>query len=253
MGLFGGDLGNFLGNVPIVGGVLGNKKQNPFEQIGAPQLKDLPSYKPGGENAFISQQKAALAGMQGPQSLKAESAGQGPQSLAQFDMLRGALKDESQQASARAQDAINRRFASIGALNSGSAIKAAQEADRAANQDLQKQLAGIGAQEAGQLQQQQFAREESVAQRNAAREQFNASQAFQDKVFKFDSGTKLAQLDLAFKDQDLKQYMADFQKAQAENDNLINQFNLQLSKTSASQPKKGLIGGILSDIGGIFG
>ncbi len=250
MGLFG-DGGNFLNALDPGGLFLSKKKANPFDAIQTPQFKDLPAYTPGGENAYVTEQKKNLANMQGPTKLGQESVAQGPKSLAQFDMLRGALKDEAQQQGSRAQDAINRRFASIGALNSGSAIKAGQEAERQSNQDLQKQLASIGAQEAGQLQQQQFAKEEAVAQRNAGREQFNASQDFQDKVFRFDSGTKLAQLDLAFKGQDLQQWQAAFQKAQAENDNMINLFNAQLSKTSAAQPKKGLVGGIISDIGSL--
>ncbi len=249
MGLFGGSLGDTLGNLPMVGSYLGTPKKSPFADIKLPTLKDLPTYNPAGENSYVTEQKKNLANMQGPQSLKAEGVSDAPKSLAQFDMLRGALKDEAQQGASRAQDAINRRFASIGALNSGSAIKAGQEASRQSNEDLTKQLASIGAQEAGQIGQQQFAKQEAVAQRNAQREQFNASQDFQDKVFRFDSGTKLAQLDLAFKGQDLQQYMAQFQKAQAENDNLINSFNLELSKTSASQPKKGLIGGIFQDLG----
>lgn len=223
----------------FLGGMFG-KKQNPYGNLQTPQLNAIQGPK---QNEKVDAIRRRLDTMQGPQMLQKESAPQGP--LPQFEALRQNLRDEAQSAGQQQSDALKRRFAAMGALNSGAAIKAEQQGNEAIQKQLNKELSNIGFQEA----QQQFQKEEAIAGRNAQRDIYNADADFKDKVFRLESGSKLAQLDLAFDQQDLARQVA-------ENDRIINQFNSELSTITAKKPKKGLIGSTFEDIfgaDGIFG
>ena len=222
------------------------KGGNPFSGMDAPKLQDIP--QGAQEDKRTMELRGQLANMPGPKMLSQEESKSVGNSLPQFEAVRQSLRDEASQAKQQQNDAIKRRYASLGALNSGAAIKQEQLANESIDRNIQNQLRNLGAQEAAQLGQQQFSRDEAVAARNAQREIYNADKEFQDRVFRFDAGSKLSQLDLAF-DQ------ASLARAVAQNDKLINEFNGQLSLGQAKMPKKGLLGGISSDIfgdGGLF-
>lgn len=123
-----------------------------------------------------------------------------------------------------ANDAVSRRFAAMGAGGSGSAVKASERIFQdAADKSVQAQnelesatRAQFGEQEANRA----FQSNEAMKGRNAAREQFNSEVDFKDKVFRFDSTSKLAQLELGFiqserdaQDQNFNKEMARYQQA----------------------------------------
>lgn len=223
----------------ILNPLFGKPGVRPQDLLNVPGLKGAPGYQ---ENDFVKQQREQLRAMKGPEGLKMEAASQAPTSLPQFEYARRGIQDEANQAEQRQSEAMKRRFASLGALSSGEAIKAEQLARQDVQKAAQKQLGDIGAAEAAQIAQQQMAKEEAVNQRNAQREIYNADAQFKDKIFRFDSESKLAQLDLAFNQDAL-------QRANFENDKLINEFNLQLSKIAAQKKKPGLLGGLFGESG----
>ena len=68
--------------------------------------------------------------------------------LPEYDYLRRKTTEQSTQANATAQDALKRRFAAMGNLNSGSYIKQAQIQDESSDVSRQNALQDIGFQEA---------------------------------------------------------------------------------------------------------
>lgn len=198
-------------------------------EVGAP--KTISVYDDGQRAIMKRLQEQAAQGV-APQTLGMEQA-QKAQASPQFSAARSRLNDQFNRASQTSQDALSRRFASLGGLNSGSAIKAMQNAREEAERQRGDQLQQLDAQEATDMSQRQFAAEEATRGRNLQREQFNASQDFQSKVFSFDSQSKLAGLDLAYKS--------------AENDRLIGEYNKALNAYQARHS-----GGLLG-AGGILG
>lgn len=153
-------------------------------------------------------QKESMPGFTGPSA-----------PMQQFDVARNRAKQGAQTAAQQGTEAMNRRFAAMGSLNSGAAIKAVQNVQDSANQQEQNAMNQIGAQE----EQVRFdvdqanlnrdlQRQESSAQRNFQRELKNQDQAFQDKVFSFDSGSKLAQMDIAISNAALEADAQEFNK-----------------------------------------
>lgn len=138
-----------------------------------------------------------------------------------------------QRAGATAQasgDAIKRRFAAMGGMNSGAAVKAEQIARDTANQQKEDAIAGVNAAESQDMAQKQemqanrdfqsneaklgrdFQSTEAQKGRDFQKGQSDIDRAFQDKVFQFDSNSKLRQLDLADKQFALGKDESEFNK-----------------------------------------
>lgn len=131
--------------------------------------------------------------------------------LEQFNVARDRAKQSAGAAAVQGGDAINRRFAAMGNLNSGAALKAAENVRNEAAAQEQNALAQINAQEQAvrfDVDQanlnRDLQRQENVAQRNFQRDLKNLDQAFQEKVFSFDSQSKLAQLDIGLNESMIK-------------------------------------------------
>lgn len=110
------------------------------------------------------------------------------------------------------QEALKRRFAAAGNLNSGAAVKAQQMAENEANRQIEDANKSIDVNEA----QQNYQQGEAQKQRDFQAGQANIDRGFQEKVFNFDSKSKLRQLDLADKDFELRKDESKFNKMVAQ-------------------------------------
>ncbi len=140
-----------------------------------------------------------------------------------FDLARQRASQRSQADLQQNQDALQRRFAAMGALNSGAAIKQQQLAQERAQQQREEAMSGIDATEADRHENQinrDFQAGEAEKQRGFQREQSGLDRGFQDKVFQFDKESKLKQLDLAFKQFDMDKSNNEFNRKMA----LMEQF-----------------------------
>lgn len=146
--------------------------------------------------------------------------------LAEYDAVREKAVRDSQGQDQEQQEALRRRFAAMGGLNTGAAIKAQQNSTNSAMQRRQDALNNIGFQEAQQrraMQErentQEFQSGEAYKAREADTERFNADLAFKNNVSQFDAQSKLRQLDL--------------QHWQIQMDAANTQFNKELAMYSA--------------------
>ena len=131
--------------------------------------------------------------------------------LPEYDYLRRQVASQSNQKKSEAQDAIKRRFAALGGLNTGAYIKQAALADESANQQQEEALGQIGFQEAQSrrgLERDESGKEFQSGEAFKQREGALGQQDFQNRVsiadFDFrqrlaqaDNNSKLRQLDLA--------------------------------------------------------
>jgi hypothetical protein len=211
----------------------------------------------------VGQVKPSVMGMEGPAQAgeyqgQRSAVGQAYQAkkitgpLAEYDAIRSRIGSQANQANQTAQDALARRFAAMGALNSGAAIKQQQlqsessersKADQLQNVDFQEAQARreleqgesqkefqsqealkgreMAAEESYQgrkftTEQRNFEAQQQVLQRNMQRELFNADSQFKADVFKFDSNSKLNSLDLAWEGQELDRENTQYNKEQNE-------------------------------------
>lgn len=148
------------------------------------------------------------------------------QPLPQFDQLRKQAQQRANQAAQAGTDAIKRRFAAIGGLGSGAAIKQQNLMRQQANQQLEDANANINvaeAQERSRLADRDFAAQQNQLQRDFAakeaekgrsfqRELSDKDFAFKNQVFAFEKDSKLKQLDLAQKQFDLDKETTEFNK-----------------------------------------
>lgn len=181
---------------------------------GPPRTQALTAAKPP---ATIDAAKFKAAPVSLEQVPAATAAAQtGP--LAEFDLMR---KQVAQRATAERQtqgDALKRRFASLGALNSGAALKAQMLADEQGSRAQEEAIQGVNMAEQGERARRQeiadnraFQSSEAARARNAQRElynadmdfkgqSFNADNDFRARVFNAEQDTKLKQLDLMQKE-----------------------------------------------------
>ena len=117
------------------------------------------------------------------------------QSLPQYDYLRRRAKEESDLQKQEQEDALNRRFAQLGTLQSGAALKVKQQASEASNKQLADVQGQIGAQEAAEVGQRQFATSEREATQT-----FQKTLVDEDRAFK----GKYADLDNAFREKEFQ-------------------------------------------------
>ena len=114
-------------------------------------------------------------------------------SLPEFDTIRANARSMANAEKSGAMEALARKYAAMGNLNSGSYIKQSRLTDQGYNQAASKMLADIGAQEAQQRRALQQAEGNKEFQ---SREAYNAAKR-QEGQNVFENATKLRALDLA--------------------------------------------------------
>ncbi len=201
LGGVGSTVGDYYKNIYTLGLFSGGSKNNGIP--GAPQ-----NYINGPESQPASALADTLSGIQSnlkaPTALSAYTAkDMSTTDLPQYDIAR---TQENQSLNSTAQgnsDAMQRRFAAMGNLNSGAYIKASQVGDQQANEAKANAMAGINMQEAGartSLQQNEANKE---FQSGESTKQFNAGQSNQFQQFNANLGSenasKVSSLDLAYK------------------------------------------------------
>lgn len=218
-----------------------------FGRGGAQKIQDYGKSLEDEQNQFTQDSRGiyrdALAGSipDAPQKLGMEAAGSGykaktfDQPLPEFEQARTKVNEQANQAGSAASEALKRRFAAMGALNSGAAIKSQEEATNENETRRLDALSGVNNQEAAAkrgLEQgeadKEFQANQALVGRNMQRELYNADQDFKSKLNQFDSYSKLAQLDMGFDQQDM--------------DKRNNDYNMELSKYQADH-SGGLFGG----------
>lgn len=121
-----------------------------------------------------------------------------------YDMARERAQQRASQTGQKNAGAIARRFAAIGGLNSGAAIKAQQMAHQQADQQREDAVRDVDIAEGQMAQQQAHQSSEAEKARQFQADQAGQDRGFQEKVFSFDKESKLKQLDLAFQQFDLQ-------------------------------------------------
>jgi ATP-dependent Lon protease len=150
-----------------------------------------------------------------------------PTRLKEFDVLRSQARQRARTTGQQAQDALKRRFASIGGLGSGALIKQQQEAIRAEGQQSEQAQQAIDAAEAQEVRR----RDETAIERAFREKQFGAQQEQfqkqletrqeqfekqfgaqeQQRQFQRDLATEQFGLDKKFKEQQLTQQEQQFE------------------------------------------
>ena len=246
-----GGVGNLISAGPVAAlgglrGLLGGRGGDPND-FPVPEFKKTSEQETNPMVRRLQEQLAAQKA-QPPKTLQAEAMPAARGALPEFDEMRSRLRTESGRELQGANDAINRRFAALGASNSGAAIKQLQIAKDEAAKRSDDAMQSVNFQEAQQRRQLEEQDRQGALTRNFQRELVNADASFKDKVFNADQESKIAQLDLAFKE-------ADHQRE-------VDQYTIALNKLLAGD-KQGLIGSlfgkggvpILKDlpiVGGLF-
>ena len=168
--------------------------------------------------------------------------------LPEYDAMRARLTQRSNADVGQQQDAMQRRFAAQGGLNSGAAIKQQQLVAEAGAQNREQAMEGVNSQEAAQRAQlqaaesqkefqsqeaatnrdstqsfaagesalgRQFTAGESKLGREQQQGQFDKDLAFKDKVQTWSEGQAAKQMDLAYKQFGLQQNESDFNRLSA--------------------------------------
>lgn len=150
------------------------------------------------------------------------------------------LKSTLSQGRSQAQDALQRRLAALGNLNSGAGMKQIENLDADTARTEADATLNLNSQQAQAEEAKSFQASQAAQGRNYSREQYNAGLGFQFGQFQFDAQSKLAQLDLANKQLDLSGQQFDWQKQ-------IDEYNKKLGAYQAGH-SGGLFGG-----GGLLG
>lgn len=136
-----------------------------------------------------------------------------------YEIARKKIQQRGEVDRGRAQDTLQRQYARLGGLSSGSYIKQNQLVDQEVDEKIGDQRQEITALElaerrkAGQGDvEREFAAGEAEKQRGFQREQSTQDLGFREKLFSFDKETKLRQLDLAQRELDNDARTTEFNK-----------------------------------------
>lgn len=192
-------------------------------QLGGLLGTDRPDFGYGGQNFLNGPMSDGASALQrrlnefkapehvaAPDEIKGYTAKDYSGSLPEYDQVRQQTSQGLNTQTQSNQDALDRRFAANGMLNSGSAIKATELNNQSANENRASAMNNIGFQEAQtrrSLQQQEegkaFQSGEQAkyynAQAKTHNQEYNNQLDFQNNQFMFDSASKIAQLDLGYK------------------------------------------------------
>ncbi len=147
-----------------------------------------------------------------------------------FDVRRERAGQENVAAVNQADDALKRRFSAIGGAGSGAAIKLQQQMLEKGNQQKAQAFEDISTAEEDAVSQRDMAQAQMDHQTNLAQADMN----FKNKVFNFERGSKLHELDLAERQQQYDAY--------------ANEVNARTAAQMAKPPKQGLLSGLLDGI-----
>jgi hypothetical protein len=183
--------------------------------------------------------QSKLSSIQAPTPLTLEDPSKAYQqsdaSKAMYSTAQNNLKSTLSQARSQSQDALQRRLAALGNLNSGAGIKQVENLDS----DLARQEAdanlNLSTQQAQSEEAKGFQASQAAQGRNFAREQYNAGIPFQFGQFQFDAQSKMAQLGLQGAQFGMSQDAFDWQKQ-------IDEYNKKLGAYQAGH-SGGLLGG----------
>lgn len=150
-----------------------------------------------------------------------------PAKLPQFDAMRARVQQRAQAEGNTQTNAMRRRLAATGTLNSGGGIRAVQQVQDAAARRTEDAVQGVEAQEA----EQHTALDEAAKGRNFQREQFNEQQ----KLAQADTFAKFAGLESQIDAMDLQRLQLKLQQEESS-------FNQRLSRWQAGRTG-GLFGG----------
>lgn len=183
-----------------------------------------------------------------------------PNAPSEFDLARKRAANQASTQNQTMQDALKRRAASLGNMNGGALMKQQQEAIKASGQQLAQANEGIDTAEraedrrkneiiearnfavAEREAQQKFAANESALGRKQQQSQFGQSLAMQKTQLDQQSKQFQTQMDLAFKDFDMRKGMNEEQMKLAKQsaDLAMSQFDLQ-KKTEAFNAMQSLV------------
>lgn len=181
------------------------------------------------KKAKLRAQYADLSSGPGVKPLAIEGAPSGP--LPQFGAMRARVQQRAQAEGQSQANAMKRRLAATGTLNSGGGIRAVQQVQDSAARRTEDAIQGVDAQEA----EQRTAMDEAAKGRNFQRETFNANQAFQEKSFRADNAVKFAGLESQIDAMDLQRLQLKLQQEESS-------FNQRLARWQAGKTG-GLFGG----------
>lgn len=193
-----------LGSLPIVGDLFGgNKKQS------GPELPKIPKFAMRRTDEFMKNDQAPqIGGADGSNALNRRFAG-----------IKERVTNQANAAGRTAADALKRRFAAQGAAGSGAEIKAQQLAEQQNLSARNDALVNVEAMEA-----------EAFMNRDLAQ----ADMEFKQRVFNFERGSKMHELDLA--------------ERQQQQDAVAQEINARVAKEQMKPPKQGLLSGLLDGI-----
>ncbi len=135
-----------------------------------------------------------------PASPQAPAPQSAPSAAGAFNQQRQRLTQRFQAQGQEQDDAIKRKMAQLGNLNSGAAMKLQQQGQDQLTQQREEAIGNLDAQQA----QQQIQLDESQRGRDFQRGMFDQTFGLQRDQFDVDKQTKLGQLDLAKKEMDMK-------------------------------------------------
>jgi hypothetical protein len=221
-GLVGGMVGS------NVGGMIGDKL------AGAPKPGQVGS-TPGGVPVFGMRKTEEFMKDAPAETIKRVELGQNNDPInRRFGMMRERVSQESNANLDKGLDVLKRRFASMGSTGSGAQLKLEQQAIEEGSKA-----------KADQLKEMDLAQEDQIAAREEQRmlqqaqmdQQTNMAQAdlnFRTKVFSFERGSKLHELDLAERQQQI--------------DTASTEFNKRMAEQMAKPPKQGFVSRALDGI-----
>lgn len=247
----GGAIGGFSGGLPgfLLGRSIGGGRNpfspSPFDTAYKPQ-----QYLNGPMSDSASALQRRLNSMQmpghiaAPDEIKGYNAKDYSGSLPEYDQVRQQTSQNLNAQTQSNQDALDRKFAANGMSNSGAAVKALQVNNQQAGENRAQAMNNIGFQEAGTRRQLQQGEENKAfqsgeqakyynAQAKTHNSEYNNQLDFQNNQFQFDANSKIAGLDLAFR--------------QAQQQSADSEFNAAMESYRAQHT-----GGLLGS-GGILG
>jgi hypothetical protein len=194
----------------LPGFMFGGGKNLMGGQGGGPNLgSPVPQFQMRKTEEFIKEDKAPQIG--GPDGASAMQR--------RFQTARERVSGDSNAALDQGRDQLQRKFASQGAVGSGAQIKLESKM----NDQSQRQKADA-------LQAVNDAETQAVEQRDAQQ----ADLDFRNKIFNFERGSKLHELDLAERQQQISSSQ--------------DQYNARLNEFLNAPPKKGMLSGLLDGI-----
>jgi hypothetical protein len=130
----------------------------------------------------------------------------------------------------KSADAIKRKFASLGSSGSGAQLKIQEQSMAESQAQKQQAMEGIDTNQAAEQEQRDMQQGQMDQQMNLAQADMN----FKNKVFSFEKGSKMHELDLA--------------ERSAQQDAATTEFNKRMSEYESRPKTKGLIGSLVGDL-----